>query len=95
MKYEKAIKKLLSKTVGNTVSEKLISADIGLQNYGIDSVDFVCLIDAIESKYHVCFPDEYLTQNRSGSVRALCDTLIILKKDRVKTRFGGVLSFRN
>ncbi len=46
-----------------------------LQEYIVDSIQFITFIIGIEEKFNIVFPDEYLSYDSISSFGILCDIL--------------------
>lgn len=55
------------------VSEVVISVDEDLKSVGINSLNFIKLIIAIENEFDIEFEDEYLDYNQYSSLKQLAE----------------------
>ena len=73
MKYEAIIKKIISDNVKLTKSIDSVNPHDKLENAGMDSISFICVIVEIENYFDIEFPDEKLILEETGTIKQICE----------------------
>jgi len=79
MKYENEIREILFDTITATEFTDKITVETNLQDVGIDSISFVCLIIKIEELFDIEFPDDKLVMSEAGTIKELCEVVDSIK----------------
>ena len=66
---------LLLNDLGNGIEECDLTKDINLQEFIIDSLQFISFIISLEEKFDIEFPDELLQTDNIKSLNAFCDII--------------------
>ena len=72
------IKKFIINYIKGISEEKIeeIHTDVGIENYGINSIQFINLIVLLEDKYNIVFDDEEIIPSLMNTIDKITNAVI-------------------
>ncbi len=78
MKYERALRNILNKVI-EVSDDTSISITENLENYGLDSINYIMLIVMIEDEFNIRFPEDkinYLNFKSIADIQYIIEEIV-------------------